>query len=136
MTLPDTSPLNSAKFVSLTTFRRNGTPVATALGSVQHDSGWACTTGADSGKVKRLRHTTRIEVAPCDGRGTIKDDAPRFRGTGRIITDPSELDTVRSAYNRKYRLPALALRAWRKVTNLFGSTAAQGAIAWSVDEQI
>jgi len=136
MALPDTSPLNSAKYVSLTTFRRDGTPVPTVVGTIQHDSGWACTTGADSGKVKRLRHTSRIEVAPSDARGTIKDDAPRFGGTGRIVTDPSEFGRVRSAYVRKYMLLALPLLAWRKVAKLFGSTTVQGAIAWSVDEQV
>lgn len=133
MTLPDTSSLDAAKYVSLTTFRRNGDPVATTVGTVQHDSGWACTTGADSGKVKRLRHTSRIEVAPCDARGAIKDDAPRFSGTGRIVTDPGEFGRVRSAYVRKYLLLALPLLAWRKVAKLFGSTAVEGAITWSVD---
>lgn len=130
----DATALDRSKYVALTTFRRNGEPVTTPVWSVRHGDGWACTTGADSGKVKRLRAGARIEVAPCDVRGGVAPGAPRFTGTGRVVTDPTEHRAVRSAVLRKYRVLAPLLVGWSKVTGLFGSTAAEGAVAWTVDD--
>ncbi len=45
------------RFVSLTTFRRDGTPVATPVWIARDGDALVVTTPADSGKVKRLRST-------------------------------------------------------------------------------
>jgi PPOX class probable F420-dependent enzyme len=63
------APLANAKYVQLTTFRRDGTPVATAVhivadGNVAYFRTWDTT-----GKAKRLRHTHRVQVAPSTFRG-------------------------------------------------------------------
>lgn len=136
MTEIDTSPLDDAKYVALTTFRRDGRPVATPVWVVRHGDGWACTTGSDSGKVKRLRHTPTIELVPCDMRGRVTEGAPRFRGTGRVADDPAEYRQVRSAVLRKYRVLAPLMLAWAKVSGVFGSSAAESAVAWTVDEAL
>lgn len=133
MTAPDTAPLDSATYVSLTTFRRDGTPVASPVWTVQHGNGWACTTGSDSGKVKRLRHTDRIEVAPCDARGRVAEDAPRFAGIGRVVSDTDEYRAIRGAVLRKYRLLGRLLAVWGAIGRRFGSSAGEGAVAWTVD---
>lgn len=130
---PDTAPLDAAKYVALTTFRRNGDPVTTAVWTVRHGDGWACTTGSASGKVKRIRATGRVEVAPCDVRGNVAAGAPRFAGTGRVVAEPAEYRSVRSAVLRKYWVLGPLLVGWSKVTGLFGSTAAEGAVAWTVE---
>ena len=122
-----------AKYVSLTTFRRDGTPVATPVWVVRHDDGWACTTGSTSGKVKRLRHTSRVEVAPCDARGRVADDAARSAGTGRVVTDDGEYRRIRSAVLRKYWLLGPALVAWGAIGRVLGRHAAEGAVAWTID---
>ena len=129
----DTSALDDAKYVALTTFRRNGDAVVSPVWTVRHGDGWACTTGSDSGKVKRLRHTSRVELAPCDMRGNVADDAPRFAGTGRVVTDPAEYAQVRKAVAKKYGLMSALLTVWSKVAGLFGSKAAEGAVAWTVE---
>lgn len=130
----DTSPLYDAKYVALTTFRRDGRAVPAPVWVVRHGDGWACTTGADSGKVKRLGHTPTIEVVPCDVRGRVAEGAPRFRGTGRVVTDEAEYRQVRAAVVRKYRVLGPLLNAWSKVSGLFGSRSAETAVAWSIDE--
>jgi PPOX class probable F420-dependent enzyme len=122
-----------AKYVSLTTFRRDGTPVATPVWIVRHDDGWACTTGSTSGKVKRLRHTSRVEVAPCDARGRITDDTVRSAGTGRVVTDDAEYRRIRSAVLRKYWLLGPALVVWGAIGRVVGRHAAEGAVTWTVD---
>lgn len=125
--------VETAKYVSLTTFRRDGTPVATPVWIVRHDDGWACTTGSKSGKVKRLRHTPRVEVSPCDARGRIADDAVRSVGSGRVVTDDAEYRRIRSAVLRKYWLLGPALVAWGAIGRVLGRHAAEGAIAWTID---
>ena len=134
MTAPDTTPLDAATYVSLTTFRRDSTPVASPVWTVQHDSGWACTTGSDSGKVKRLRHTERIEVAPCDARGRIAEGAPRFTGTGRIVSGNAEYREIRAAVLRKYWVLGRLLAVWGAIGKRFGSSAGEGAVAWTIDD--
>ena len=127
------SAFDRAKYVSLTTFRRDGTPVATPVWVVRHDDGWACTTGSTSGKVKRLRHTPQIEVAPCDARGRVAEDAVRSVGTGRVVTDSAEYRGIRSAVLRKYWLLGPALVAWGAIGRVIGRHAAEGAVAWTTD---
>jgi hypothetical protein len=133
MAAADTSALDDAKYVALTTFRRNGDAVVSPVWIVRHGDGWACTTGSDSGKVKRLRHTSRVELSPCDMKGGVAAGAPRFVGTGRVVTDPAEYAQVRKAVAKKYGLMSALLTVWAKVAGLFGSKAAEGAVAWTVE---
>ena len=130
---PDTSVLDQAKYVALTTFRRSGEPVVTPVWTVRHGDGWACTTGPESFKVKRLRNDPRIEVAPCDVRGKVADGAPRFVGTGRVVTDREEFTEIRRAVSKKYWIFSTLMDVWEKVASLFRSRETEGAVAWTVD---
>jgi len=136
MATTDTSALDAAKYVALTTFRRNGEPVVTAVWTVRHGDGWACTTGPESYKVKRLRHDPRIEVAPCDVRGRVAPGAPRFAGAGREVTDHDEFRQISKAVSRKYWMFSTLMDVWEKVASLFRSRETEGAVAWTVDRQL
>ena len=64
--------LNNSTFVSLTTFRKNGNPVATPLSKLTIQDGVLyLVTGVKTGKMKRLKHTKSVKVAPCEYDGTI-----------------------------------------------------------------
>ncbi|HEV7754825.1 MAG TPA: PPOX class F420-dependent oxidoreductase [Mycobacteriales bacterium] len=96
------SELVDEKYVSLTTTRRNGTPVPTAVWAAPDGAGHLLVwTGSQSGKVKRLRHTPAVTVAPCDRRGTVTGAA--VPATARLLPD-SELPRVHEAMTRKYGL--------------------------------
>ncbi|MGL4176598.1 MAG: PPOX class F420-dependent oxidoreductase, partial [Dermatophilaceae bacterium] len=56
----------------------------------------------DSGKVKRLNHTARVELRPCDIRGRVADGAPTYRGTADVVRDPDGVRAVRRAVVAKY----------------------------------
>jgi PPOX class probable F420-dependent enzyme len=56
--------------VSLTTFRRDGTPVETAVNLAVDGDHAYFRTWDSSGKAKRLRLDPRIRLAPCTFRGT------------------------------------------------------------------
>lgn len=51
-------------YLALTTFRRNGAPVATPVWFAQEDQRLYIMTGADTGKVRRIRNNAQVEVAP------------------------------------------------------------------------
>ncbi|MDT9692029.1 PPOX class F420-dependent oxidoreductase [Streptomyces sp. P9(2023)] len=93
--------LRRGRYVSLTTFRRNGTGVATPVWyAVEGDELYAWTR-TDSWKVKRLRNDPRTVVAVCDVRGNVSEDAVRLEGVGRLL-EGEELRRVRKLLSRKY----------------------------------
>ncbi|GAA3387369.1 PPOX class F420-dependent oxidoreductase [Cryptosporangium minutisporangium] len=63
--------LASEPFLSLTTYRRNGSAIPTPVWAAPRDGRLLIWTGAESGKVKRLRHTPVATVAPCDRGGSL-----------------------------------------------------------------
>lgn len=76
--------LRRGRYVSLTTFRKNGTGVATPVWYAVEGAELYAWTRTDSWKVKRLRNDPRVEVAVCDVRGNVAEGATRFPGEGRI----------------------------------------------------
>ncbi|WP_432143245.1 PPOX class F420-dependent oxidoreductase [Streptomyces sp. bgisy084] len=91
-------------YVSLVTFRRSGTPVATPVWAVAEGAELLVWTRDDSWKVKRLRHDPRVTVTPCDVRGRIAEGARTVEGTGRLLEGAAGLGRVRKAMARKYGL--------------------------------
>jgi PPOX class probable F420-dependent enzyme len=63
------------KYLSLTTYRRDGTPVATPVWFVEDEGRLFAITAADSYKAKRLRRNPAAMVAPCTAGGKLKDEA-------------------------------------------------------------
>ncbi|MFE5481558.1 PPOX class F420-dependent oxidoreductase [Streptomyces sp. NPDC056527] len=93
--------LRHGRYVSLTTFRKNGTGVATPVWyAVEGDELYAWTR-TDSWKVKRLRNDPRVVVAACDLRGNVAEEAVRTEGTARLL-EGDELRRVRKLLSRKY----------------------------------
>src|SRR5439155_20620446 len=58
--------------MSFTTFRRSGVEVRTPVWLAARDGKLHIFTAGESGKVKRLRHSPRARVAPCDVRERIR----------------------------------------------------------------
>ncbi|MGW3941176.1 PPOX class F420-dependent oxidoreductase [Streptomyces phaeochromogenes] len=77
--------IGKGKHVSLTTFRRNGQPVPTPVGSLVHDGILYALTPPDTGKAKRIRGNPQVTIAPCDMKGTVPADAPTVSATARLL---------------------------------------------------
>ena len=96
--------LADEKYILLTTFRRDGRPVSTPVWAVALDSGevgfW---TSSESGKAKRLAHTARVTVQPCDARGRVKEGSAVTDASARIVSG-DELETIRERVVAKYGL--------------------------------
>ncbi|WP_407836524.1 PPOX class F420-dependent oxidoreductase [Streptomyces sp. DSM 116496] len=93
--------LGRAKYVSLTTFRKNGTAVATPVWAVADGDELYVWTRDDAWKVKRIRNDGRVTVVACDVRGRVADGAAVFEGEARLL-DEAGLKRVRKLMLRKY----------------------------------
>lgn len=89
------------KYISLETFRRDGTGVRTPVWFVEMDGKLFFYTLADSGKVKRIRRNPRVRVAPCDMRGKVHGDWAE--GRARFASE-EESACAHSLLDRKYGL--------------------------------
>ena len=94
--------LGSEKYVLLTTFRKDGRAVSTPLWVVPDGAGLGFWTVADSGKVKRIRNSGRVTVAPCDMRGN-PTGGETVEGTARI-GGPADFERVARTLKKKYGL--------------------------------
>lgn len=98
MTLQDFA---RSEYVSLTTFRKDGTPVATPVWAAVDDGVLYVWTRSDSWKVRRLRNDNRVRVTVCDARGRVAEGAPSAEGTARLL-DSDGTAAVRKMLARKY----------------------------------
>jgi PPOX class probable F420-dependent enzyme len=76
--------LAEARYVLLTTFRRNGTAVPTPVCSAVADGVIYSSTASGAGKVKRIRHTPQVTVAACDVRGRVT--GPTYRANAELLS--------------------------------------------------
>src|SRR5579862_9172454 len=94
--------LSDEKYMLLTTFRRDGTPVSSPVWVVPLDGPkvgfW---TSSGSGKAKRLAHTARVTVQPCDGRGRVKPGTSPIEATARLVSG-AEFEAIRERVVAKY----------------------------------
>jgi len=93
-------PLESEANVSLTSFRRNGTPVSTPVWIVGWEGRNYVNTAADSFKVKRIRSNPAVRLAPCTMRGKITGQWSG--GRAGIVNDPAVIASVGRAMRAKY----------------------------------
>lgn len=103
-----------SKYVSITTFRKDGTPRATPVWIVDlGDREVGFTSGLDSFKVKRIADNPSVELRASDVRGRVEPHGPVVAGTARVVTG-QELDRVREAIKKKYGVAYTATKAWEK----------------------
>ncbi|MEY9490600.1 PPOX class probable F420-dependent enzyme [Streptomyces calvus] len=93
--------LGSGKYLLVTSYRRNGTPVATPVWVVRDGDALGVWTAADSWKVKRIRARGDVLVGPCDVRG--KPTGDQVPATAEIC-DPATSARYRALIARKYGL--------------------------------
>ncbi|MGZ4204645.1 MAG: PPOX class F420-dependent oxidoreductase [Actinomycetota bacterium] len=78
-------------FVSVTTFKRDGTPVSTPVWCAAEDGTLLVFSEADSWKVKRIRRDRHVRIGPCSARGrprgpAVDADASIVEGTEPVQT--------------------------------------------------
>ncbi|MEO6500970.1 MAG: PPOX class F420-dependent oxidoreductase [Jatrophihabitantaceae bacterium] len=95
--------LSDEKYVSATTYRRSGVPVATATWIVALEGNRvAFWTSSRSGKHKRLRNNPAITVQASDARGRVKGGSSPVAGTAELVTSGPDFDAIQSKVRAKY----------------------------------
>lgn len=113
-TQPFTS-LKSVKYINLTTFRKSDAAVATPLWFAEHRGVLYTQTFSTAGKLKRIRHTGKLTVAPCTFNGTTLGQ--EIEGRVRIMTDEQEILLAEAALARKY---GLTRRMYNATLSIYG----------------
>lgn len=110
--------LDNAKYVSFTTYRKNGEAVSLPVWVVPFDGGYAFTTDSNSWKVKRIRNDARATLRVCDMRGRVADGAVTHTGAA-VVLPREDVQRVTDLVKRKYRIGWALLGAmdlWKRVT--------------------
>lgn len=95
------SEIGAAKYVLLTTFKKDGSGVPTPLWAAMDGDRMLMWTESKSWKVKRIRNRPRVTVGVCDARGNPK--GPQIDATAVVLNDAGTEET-RDAIARKYGL--------------------------------
>jgi PPOX class probable F420-dependent enzyme len=117
--------LADARYISLTTFRRDGSTASTPVWTASDDGRrllvW---TGAQTWKAKRLRRDPRVLVAASDARG--REIGSRIAGVARIHDDA---ELARRVLRGKYGWQWRALEFWGRVGRRLGRRPPRPSIA-------
>jgi PPOX class probable F420-dependent enzyme len=106
------SDLAAEQFACLTTFRRDGTPVGTALWIVGNGDHLYVWTGSRTGKVKRVRNNPAVTIAPSTRRGKPTGPAVPAQATVVAMNDQPQ---VWPQFKAKYGLGLRMVTAMEKM---------------------
>jgi PPOX class probable F420-dependent enzyme len=107
--------LGKERFVSLTTLRRDGTPVATPVWVVVAAGLLYVWTGSQTGKAKRIRNNPGVTLAPCTRRGTVTGAAVPAQA---VIVSVGERPEIWRLFAAKYGLELRAIVAAERLVGL------------------
>jgi hypothetical protein len=100
------------KYLSITSFRRDGTGKATPVWFVQQDGRLLVETDAGSYKVRRIRRNPRVVVAPCGPTGRLHGEP--VTATAELLPD-AETGRVERLMARKYRVDLVFIKPIRSL---------------------
>jgi hypothetical protein len=100
------------KYLSITSFRRDGTGKATPVWFVQEDGRLLVETDAGSYKVRRIRRNPRVVVAPCGPSGRLRGEP--VTATAELLPDV-ETGRVERLMARKYRVDLIFIKPIRSL---------------------
>jgi uncharacterized protein len=96
--------LAAQKFVSLTTYKKNGDAVATPMWVGRDGDHLFVWTPADSAKIKRVCNNPKVTLVPCGRFGKPNNDAEPVAGTAEVITEPATVRRLAEVIRYKYGL--------------------------------
>jgi len=102
----------NGKYLSITSYKRDGTAVATPVWFVQQDGRLLVETDAATGKVKRVRRNPSVRIAECTATGRLRGE--QVSAVAELLPD-SETSRVHELLEHKYRVEALLIKPTRFV---------------------
>jgi PPOX class probable F420-dependent enzyme len=110
--------LDAAKYVSFTTYKKDGNAVSLPVWVVPFEGGYAFTTDHDAFKVKRVRRDSRATLAVSTFKGVVAADAAVYQGNA-VLLDGPDSKRVADLVRKKYRIMYLAIIANSWLKRLF-----------------
>jgi uncharacterized protein len=95
------SQLAGEKYISIETYRKSGQPVRTPVWFAESGGILYVRTSDDTGKYKRIRNDSSVQVAPCNMRGNVKGEWVKAKA--RIVSD-DEKERAYKMLEKKYGL--------------------------------
>jgi uncharacterized protein len=118
----DLESLFPGRYLSVTSFKRDGTGIATPVWFVSDGSRLFALTDLHSAKVRRIRRNPQVLVAPCRPDGRLR--RPPVAGHAEVLTAIPDLERVqrllRGRYKVSYRLVMLIYRLGRRLRGRAG----------------
>ncbi len=107
---------NDQEFLSMETFRKSGIGVKTPLWFAQEGNFLYVWTGADTGKIKRIRNNSRVNIAPCKRFGEVNGEWIAADAT--IDSSPAALKHVETLLRQKVGFSFLIFMLIDKIRDL------------------
>jgi PPOX class probable F420-dependent enzyme len=121
--------LDRARYISLTTFKKDGSPVSSAVWITGAGGTYVFSTGSNAWKTKRLSRNPAVEVRVCDLRGRVAPSATKFTGTGTVASSPDAVAAASPALAAKYGWQFQATRVADALKKRFGRGDGQETVA-------
>jgi hypothetical protein len=130
----DLEALFPGRYLSVTSFKRDGTGVATPVWSVSDGERLFALTDLHSAKVRRMRRNPHVLIASCRAGGKLRGE--QLSARVEVLTTTPELERVQrlliERYKISYRLVMLVYRLGRRLRGQ-RSVAEGAALAITVD---
>ncbi len=111
--------IGSEKYLSFTTFRKDGAPKSTAVWIADlGDGSLGFTSASSSWKVKRLANNSSVLLQPSDSRGKVKEGTEPVSATA--VVSKEDFSSVASAIGKKYGIQYKAIMLLGKFMKLIG----------------
>ncbi|OBI78135.1 PPOX class F420-dependent oxidoreductase [Mycobacterium sp. E740] len=101
-----------SEYILLTTFTKDGRPKPTPIWAAPGADGLVAITQEKSWKVKRIRNTARVTIAPCDVRGNPKGEPVEAVAA---ILDKSANGATYDAIGKRYGLLGKTFNVFSKL---------------------
>jgi PPOX class probable F420-dependent enzyme len=124
------TPLDTASYISLGSFKKDGTVVLTPVWVAPLDGKLVVFTLRESYKVKRVRRNPKVRVAKCDVRGKILGEW--FEGACRVVDDKEHEKRAYAALREKY---GLSMRIGDVMSTLTGRIKRRVILEITLDSQ-
>ena len=121
--------LDQARHISLTTFKKDGSPVLSAVWITGIGGNYVFTTGDKAWKTKRLLRNSSVEARVCNMRGQVKPSATRYVGSGKVASSADDVAAAERALAAKYGWQFKATQLVDGVRERFGRGDRQEPVA-------
>ena len=122
----NTHSIQQARYVSLVTFRKSGTEVATPVWAAYENGAYYIFSAGSAGKVKRLRNSDQAKLAKCDLRGNLLGEWHEARAW--ILEDDEQIALALKALRDKYGFTMWITDLGAKLTGRFKKRAYLGVV--------